>query len=108
LVARSREPSRICPTDWELAAHGRATHDLAFLCDGFGSPQLDALLDAYEGEAVRWGLPVRDRGELLHEVDCFRLHKAVASLGNVRQWPEPVPTAMKVVEAAEELAGKAA
>jgi Phosphotransferase enzyme family len=105
LVARSCEPSRICPTDWELAAFGRSTHDLAFLCDGFRSPQLDELLDAYEREAGRFGLPLRNRDELRHEVDCFRLHKTINSLGHLRQWPHPARTASKVVAAAEELAG---
>ncbi len=105
LVVRSCEPPRICPTDWELAAFGRSTFDLAFICDGFRPPRLDALLDAYEREAESFGLPVRDRDELRHEVDCFRLHKTINSLGHLRQWPRPAETAAKVVATAEELAG---
>jgi aminoglycoside phosphotransferase (APT) family kinase protein len=105
LVVRSCEPARICPTDWELAAFGRATYDLAFLCDGFGSPQLEELCDAYEREAARFGVPLRDREELLYEVDCFRLHKTINSLGHLRHWPHPAETAAKVVAAAEEIAG---
>jgi Phosphotransferase enzyme family len=105
LVARSRERSRICPTDWELAAFGRPTHDLAFLCDGFRSPELDELLDSYEREACRRGLPLRNRDELRHEIDCFRLHKTISSLGHLRQWPDPERTAPEVVAAAEEIAG---
>jgi hypothetical protein len=105
LVARSCEPSRICPTDWELAAFGRSIHDLAFLCNGFRSPQLDELLDAYDREARRVGLPLRNRDELRHEIDCFRLHKTISSLGHLGQWPHPARTASEVVAAAEELAG---
>ena len=105
LVVQSSEPPRICPTDWELAAFGRSAYDLAFVCDGFRPPRLDALFDAYEREAESSGLPVRDRDELGHEVDCFRLHKKINSLGHVRQWKRPAKTAEKVVAAAEELAG---
>jgi hypothetical protein len=104
LVVRSPTP-RICPTDWELAAFGRAAYDLAFICDGFELPRLDALLDAYEYEAERGGVPVPDRDELRHEVDCFRLHKTISSLGHLRQWERPAETAAKVVASAEEIAG---
>jgi hypothetical protein len=105
LVVRSSVPPRICPTDWELAAFGRSAYDLAFVCDGFRPPELDALFDAYEREAEGSGLTVPDRDELGHEVDCFRLHKTINSLGHVRQWKRPAKTAEKVVAAAEELAG---
>ncbi len=103
LVVGSSQPPRICPTDWELAAFGRSTFDLAFLCDGYRPPRLDALFDAYEREAAGFGLPLRDRDDLRHEVDCFRLHKTVNSLGHLRQWRHPEKTATKVVATAEEL-----
>jgi aminoglycoside phosphotransferase (APT) family kinase protein len=105
LVVGSSEPPRICPTDWELAAFGRSTYDLAFVCDGFRPPRLDALFDAYEREAESFGLPIRERNELRHEVDCFRLHKTVNSLGHLHQWERPAETATKVVAAAEDIAG---
>ena len=104
LVVRSSEQPRICPTDWELAAFGSSAYDLAFVCDGFQPPRLDALLDAYEHQATSYGLPARDRDELRHEIDCFRLHKAINSLGHVRQWERPAETAAKVVDTAEEIA----
>jgi aminoglycoside phosphotransferase (APT) family kinase protein len=106
LVGRSSVPPRMCPTDWELAAFGRPAYDLAFLCDGFRPPQLDALFDAYEREAESAGLPARGRDELRHEVDCFRLHKRVNSLGHLRQWPRPLETAVKVIASAEALAAR--
>lgn len=104
LVDGSFEPARICPTDWELAAFGRSTYDLAFVCDGFRPPRLDELLDAYEREAESSGLRPRNRDELRHEVACFRLHKTINSLGHLRQWPHPAETAAKVVATAEEIA----
>jgi ATP-binding cassette subfamily B protein len=105
LVVPSSEPPRICPTDWELAAFGRSTYDLAFICDGFDPQRLDALLDAYEREAERSGLPLRERDDLRHEIDCFRLHKMIRSLGHLDQWKHPAETAAKVVASAEEIAG---
>jgi Phosphotransferase enzyme family len=104
LVDPSSEPARICPTDWELAAFGRSTYDLAFVCDGFRPPRLDELFDAYDRQAQSSGLPIRDRDELGHEVDCFRLHKTINSLGHLSQWPHPAETAAKVVATAEEIA----
>jgi aminoglycoside phosphotransferase (APT) family kinase protein len=104
LVVRSPEGSPICPTDWELAGFGRRAYDLAFVCDGFRPPRLEALLDAYERGAESCGLPRGDRDELRHEVACFRLHKTINSLGHLRQWPRPAQTAAKVVATAEELA----
>ena len=73
----------------------------------FDPQRLDALLDAYEREAERSGLPLRDRGELRHEIDCFRLHKTIRSLGHLDQWKHPAETAAKVVASAEEIAGVA-
>ena len=105
LVVRSSKPTRICPIDWELAAFGSSTYDLAFLCDGFKGSQLDELLDAYEQEAESFGRSRRERDELLHEIDCFRLHKKVNSLGHLRQWHRPLKTATHVVDRVESLAG---
>jgi aminoglycoside phosphotransferase (APT) family kinase protein len=103
LVVRASPRARICPTDWEHSAFGRSTYDLAWLCDGFRAPRLDILLDAYEQEAERFGLGVPDRAELRHEIDCYRLHKIVNSLGHVQQWPRPYETALKVIGAGEQL-----
>jgi aminoglycoside phosphotransferase (APT) family kinase protein len=105
LVVRSSKPARICPIDWELAAFGASTYDLAFLCDGFKGSQLDELLDAYEQEAEDFGRSRRERDELRHEIDCFRLHKKVNSLGHLRQWHRPLETATHVVDRVESLAG---
>jgi aminoglycoside phosphotransferase (APT) family kinase protein len=105
IVVRSSKPARVCPIDWELAAFGAPTYDLAFLCDGFQGSQLDELLDAYEQEAESFGRSRRQRDELRHEIDCFRLHKKVNSLGYLRRWHRPLETATKVVGQVESLAG---
>ena len=105
LVVRSANPLRVCPTDWELAAFGRRAHDLAYLCDGFPRARLEALFASYEREAERQGAAMRDRDELRHEVDCFRLHKTISSLGHSRRWRRPAETAARVVGAAESIAG---
>lgn len=106
-IIRLRSPAgvRVCPADWELAALGHSTHDLAYICDGFRPPRLDTLLDAYEREAQDAGVPARDRAELRYELDCFRLYTNVNSLGHAARWPRPRETALKVLDAAEELAG---
>jgi aminoglycoside phosphotransferase (APT) family kinase protein len=104
LVERSSEPVRICPTDWERAAFGRSSFDLAYLCDGFTPPRLDELFDAYEREAAGFGVHPRGRDELRHEVECVRLHKTINSLGDVHLWPRPAETAAKVVATAEAIA----
>jgi hypothetical protein len=108
IVGRSSEPTRICPTDWELAAFGRSAYDLAFVCDDLRSPKLDALFDAYERAVESAGLPAPDREELRHEVECFCLQKKINSLGHLRRWSRPFETAAKVITAAEELAGRLA
>jgi hypothetical protein len=108
LVVRSCEPPRVCPTDWELAALSRSTYDLAFVCDGFRGRRLEAMFDSYEHAARRSGAPVLPRAELRREVDCFRLHKTVSSLGHLRQWERPAETAAKVLGAAEEIADRLA
>jgi Ser/Thr protein kinase RdoA (MazF antagonist) len=104
LVAGGAVPARICPTDWELAALGRSAHDLAFLVDGFDPPRLEMLFEAYVQEADRSGFPAQDAQDLRHEVDCFRLHKVISSLGHASRWPEPADTATKVIAAGERIA----
>lgn len=73
LVTADAAPARICPVDWEQAAVGSGLYDLALLTDGFASPELDRLLDAYRGEATSNRLEVPEGGELRQLVDCFRL-----------------------------------
>lgn len=85
LVGTAAGPLRICPVDWELAALGSRSFDLASLCDGFQPPELHRIWDAYAEEAADAGLvtPARDRMRQL--VDCFRLFRVVAWLGGAAE-----------------------
>ena len=103
LVGDSAEGPRICPIDWELAGIGRAAHDLGFLCDGFRSPRLEAMLDAYGTAASTSGLPARDPAELGRELDGHRLYKTIRSLSHWRGWKRPSVTLPKVLDEAEAL-----
>ncbi len=90
LVDVNSESLRICPIDWELAAFGSPLYDLAFLSDGFESPRLDLLWDAYRQEAEKYDISVPNREEMRFVVDCFRLHKVINWLSQSldRQYPE--------------------
>ncbi len=104
LVVPSSGHVRLCPVDWEFAGFGRSTYDLAYLCDRFRGDRLEALFDAYERAAEGSGFALRKRDELRHEVNCYRLHKKIHSLGRVAQRPHPQETVLKLVAACEELA----
>ncbi len=106
LVRSGATSRRTVPVDWELAAVGAPLHDLAFLCDGFRAPKLDALLDAYRREADREGLFVPDPEELQHLLDCFRFHKVVKSLGDAVLLGFSRRTVEKLLDTAGQLAGR--
>jgi hypothetical protein len=80
LVDDTREPCRVCPIDWELAASGSRLYDLAFLAHGFVAPQLDELLQAYRDEALLRDVPVAGVEEMRYLVDCFRIHRILKAL----------------------------
>ncbi|PYS55008.1 MAG: hypothetical protein DMG13_05880 [Acidobacteria bacterium] len=105
LVDASERPARICPVDWEQAAIGSGFYDLAFLADGFKSPQLEQILDAYCTEAANCGLQVPDQGSAKHIVNCYRLHKTVTWLSQSFDRKFPEKDVMKLVSMAEKLAG---
>jgi aminoglycoside phosphotransferase (APT) family kinase protein len=105
LVVPSSGRTRLCPVDWEFGGFGKSTYDLAYLCSsGLRADHREALFDAYERAAEAGGFPVRNRDEMRHEVDCYRLHRKINSLGHVAQSQDPQETVLRVVAAAEELA----
>lgn len=68
-------PLRVCPIDWELAAIGSAFYDLAYFTDG-AEPQVQKRIwDAYRRAAVRFNVPVSDKTDMGHIVECFLLHR---------------------------------
>ena len=75
IIDKSRDPMRICPVDFEKAAIGASLYDLTFIADGFDTPRLHRLFEAYRDEAERAGVDVPDDREMTHIVDCFRLHR---------------------------------
>jgi hypothetical protein len=105
LVDRDARPPRVCPVDWELAAVGSPLYDLAFLSDGFQSPELDRLWGAYREQAGAHHLAVPGREEMRYLVDCFRLHKVLKSLSESWEKRFPAGTVAKLVGMAEGLAG---
>ena len=97
---------RTVPVDWELAAVGAPLYDLAFLCDGFRPPELDALLGTYRQQADQEGLRLPDPEELGYLLDCFRFHKVVKSLSDSAALGFPPRTVEKLLRTAERLGGR--
>jgi hypothetical protein len=92
---------RICPVDWELAAVGSPLYDLAFLADGFEGPKLDRLLVAYlDGSGHDQSVPGAD---IVHALDCLRLHKIIKSLGDSAILEFNPGTVMKLLDMGAEL-----
>lgn len=77
IIDKSAHPMRICPVDFEKAAIGASLYDLTFIVDGFDTPRLHRLFEAYRSEAQRAGVSVPDNDEMTHIVDCFRLHRVM-------------------------------
>ncbi len=75
IIDKTRQPMRICPVDFEKAAVGASLYDLTFIADGFDTPRLRRLFEAYRTEAQRAGVRVPDNAEMTYIVDCFRLHR---------------------------------
>ena len=104
LVNATRQPPRICPVDWELAAIGSSHYDLAYLADGFQSPRLERVLEAYRQEAVRYGIAVPATDELKHIVNCFRLHMVFSWLSKAVERQYPAATVTRLIELAHQVA----
>jgi aminoglycoside phosphotransferase (APT) family kinase protein len=103
LVVPSSGQARLCPVDWEFGGFGQSTYDLAYLCDRVGDDRLEPLFDAYERAAEGSGFPLRGQDALRHEVNCYRLHKNLQSLGHETRW-RSVHNALKLLAACEALA----
>jgi hypothetical protein len=77
IIDKSRTPARICPVDFEKAAVGASLYDLTFIADGFDTPRLHQLFEAYRAETDAAGVQVPDNAEMTCIVDCFRLHRVM-------------------------------
>jgi Phosphotransferase enzyme family len=96
-------PVRICPVDWEQAALGSPLYDLALLSDGFESPVLDRLLDAYLREAAAPHAPMPDMGDVRYIVDCFRMFMQINLLSRARERGFPEHKVARIIDMAERL-----
>jgi len=105
LVDTTREPRRLCPVDWELAAVGSPLYDLAFLAYGYDAEYVALLLDEYGREASAHGMALPPREQMRHAVDCFRLHRILKVLGGAERRTLAEPTVAMLVDSAERLAG---
>ena len=75
--------AHVCVADWEEAARGSPLYDLAQLSDGFDAPRLHVLLDGYDEERGRAGLPARDRDDALALLRCLWIHRNLKTLTKV-------------------------
>ena len=89
LVDAARDPVRICPTDWEIAAIGSCLYDLAPLADGFEDQALEGFLDAYAREATWLPPAARSRSELEAALAACRMHRTMKWIahGHARGMP---------------------
>jgi Ser/Thr protein kinase RdoA (MazF antagonist) len=88
LVDDAREPARVCPVDWEVAALGPGLIDLAALVSG----RWDAGDRAALAAAYREALPAGARPSVSafsEALDACRLHVALQWLGWSATWSPP-------------------
>jgi Phosphotransferase enzyme family len=88
----ARRRVRICPVDWEMAAHGPNLIDLASLTAGWPGHRRRALARAYLGgssEPVEPQRRPRLSADFGIDLDCCRLHLAVRMLGWSDSWTPP-------------------
>jgi aminoglycoside phosphotransferase (APT) family kinase protein len=75
--------AHVCVADWEEAARGSPLYDLAHLSDGFDAPRLHVLLDGYDEERGRAGLPARDRDDAVAVLRRLWIHRNLKTLTKV-------------------------
>jgi Phosphotransferase enzyme family len=92
IVASVRRRVRICPVDWEMAAHGPNLIDLASLTAGWPEHRRRALARAYvlgSSEPSEFQRRPRLSSDFGIDLDCCRLHLAVRMLGWSDSWTAP-------------------
>jgi hypothetical protein len=106
LLDRRTQPPRLCPVDWESAALGASLFDLAYLADGFTSPQLEEILEVYRNQASKYGISIPTRDEVAHLINCYCLHRNMKWLSSA--WDEEFSQeiVLNLVNRAERLARK--
>jgi aminoglycoside phosphotransferase (APT) family kinase protein len=107
LIKIDGDPQRTCVIDWEEAGLGAPLSDLAYFVDGFKDERLELLLNEYRGGAEPYDLPLPKHDEMIHVINCFRLHKLVHSLQKYVQWNVPAETVVRLVNEVTEYAAAA-
>jgi hypothetical protein len=97
-------PTRTCVIDWEEAGIGGGLSDLAYFVDGFEGQRLALLLDRYRDAAESYGIALPAHDEMIHGINCFRLHKLLHSLQKYVQWNVPKETVVRLVNEVNEYA----
>jgi aminoglycoside phosphotransferase (APT) family kinase protein len=105
LVDARRQPWRVCPVDWEMAALGSGYYDLAYIADGFEPPRLDEMVGAYRREVMGAGMTVPSHDRVKAVVACYRLHRALNWLNKAGGLPGREETVSRLTGMAEQLAG---
>jgi hypothetical protein len=101
VIDADRDPVRVCPVDWELAALGGRLYDLAFFVDGAEPDARAAMLDAYRESATESGVPVPDGKEMEWIVDGLRLHRVFDWLSRGVEKDYSAAKVAKLVDRAE-------
>jgi hypothetical protein len=98
------QPPRLCPVDWESAALGASLFDLAYLVDGFTSPQLEKIIKVYKNQTNECGISIPTMDEIEYLINCFCLHRNMKWLRAA--WDEKISheIVVNLVERAERLA----
>jgi hypothetical protein len=104
LLDQRTQPPRLCPVDWETAALGANLFDLAYLADGFTSPQLDEIIEVYRDQAGEYGISIPMRDEIVHLINCYCLHLTMTWLRSARDWGFSHEKVVSLVDRAEKLA----
>jgi Ser/Thr protein kinase RdoA (MazF antagonist) len=89
LVVREEDPVRVCPVDWEMAAVGPASIDLAALVGGWGAAERESLVAAYRHGLAGAGATAPAADALDVDVSRSRLHLALQWLGWSSEWRPP-------------------
>ena len=89
LVVREDDPVRVCPVDWEMAAIGPGSIDLAALVGGWGAAERESLVAAYRRGLAGAGATAPDPEALVADLSRARLQLALQWLGWSSEWRPP-------------------
>jgi hypothetical protein len=101
LVDESKEPTRLCAIDWELAAIGPSLYDLALFTDDAMPKEEARILGRYLDRARRLALPLPDDMERV--IGCIRLHRVFDWLSRAVEKEFPERKVIKLVERAQRI-----